>query len=550
MALAPSAPPEASAGPPAEAPSGFAKVLGSAQSGAPPGGESPPTPNKVGEEDAKQGPIAQAQIPDFLHKIKTDPAGAFAAVGLGVPVQNANLKVDDAGKASADEEKTKKAGKRPPSGPAPAVDLSGILGAPRPLGIPIPPVIPNLDKDLIQDSVKVGAPTGATTFSVVPAEPPPQGIPVLEEGGPFNKVSIMPRSISDKILDGGKIDLAVSDLSQKGVPVVLPPAQSLAAADLVDPAVPPGPPNSAGIVQDVPATAAPTSQIVGTQQMVAISAAAVAAQAGVEKSEISAVSVDPIADVQQAQSVAARAQLPVAPRSSSKTSADTKSDAKEKSATQTPVSKVEKTEKVVAVSSKLPASDDDEELSGNASDKTETEPDLPAVSQNFAIDTKQSSTTVQTAGIDKQPLKAGEVSLVVRQVADRMQMLAAARPKDGVTVQLQPSHLGTVTMTVKSTGGSIEAHISASNDSVKQALEQNRPLLGQAMEQRGLRLESVSIASQTNSSTSSQRQTAQQQEQQAQHARQMFSGQMSHDSASTSQVRQAVRSAVGVDLWI
>jgi hypothetical protein len=165
------------------------------------------------------------------------------------------------------------------------------------------------------------------------------------------------------------------------------------------------------------------------------------------------------------------------------------------------------------------------------------------------VDSKVESTS--EAVVDKPTLRKHDLNLVVRQITDRLELLAATRPKNGVTVQLQPARLGSITLTVKSVGSNVEAHISASNDEVRTALEQNRPLLGQLMQERGLKLDSVSIAAQT--ATTSHRQPqgqASQQQQQSQTTAQMRGTGIAHDPTTTQQVRQTVRSLDGVDLWI
>jgi flagellar hook-length control protein FliK len=143
-----------------------------------------------------------------------------------------------------------------------------------------------------------------------------------------------------------------------------------------------------------------------------------------------------------------------------------------------------------------------------------------------------------------------------------MELLAATRPKNGVTILLQPEDLGNVVMTVKNLGGSVEAHISASDDRVRTALEQNGSLLVQAMDHRGIKLESVTVSAQSQQqqqqSGSAQRDAnAQQQGQQhqAHQSRNQSGGSYSSGAhtthrGTTHEARQAVRSFSGVDYWI
>lgn len=91
-----------------------------------------------------------------------------------------------------------------------------------------------------------------------------------------------------------------------------------------------------------------------------------------------------------------------------------------------------------------------------------------------------------------------KAALVLRQVADHIEMLAAIRPKDGVTIHLHPAELGSIVLTVRSSGTAVEAQISASNDSVRQALSQRQSQLSQALGDRGLTLTRVSVSTASN----------------------------------------------------
>jgi flagellar hook-length control protein FliK len=73
--------------------------------------------------------------------------------------------------------------------------------------------------------------------------------------------------------------------------------------------------------------------------------------------------------------------------------------------------------------------------------------------------------------------------------------MAATRARQGITIRLNPEDLGTISMTVRSLGGAIDAQMSASHDHVRTALEQHRPYLVQQLEQRGLTLGSLTIQS-------------------------------------------------------
>lgn len=138
----------------------------------------------------------------------------------------------------------------------------------------------------------------------------------------------------------------------------------------------------------------------------------------------------------------------------------------------------------------------------------------PRVSQSPATDTTSQVAVVanpekpapnnSVSTIKAAPLEAKEVNQVVKQVADRLQMLAAARPKNGVTVHLSPENFGTVTVVVKAIGRTVDTQLFASEDRVREALDQNQTRLTEAMNSRGFQLQSVSVSQQSNNSTSSQ----------------------------------------------
>lgn len=142
-------------------------------------------------------------------------------------------------------------------------------------------------------------------------------------------------------------------------------------------------------------------------------------------------------------------------------------------------------------------------------------------------------TTTSVTTTAAKPLAPREVDAVIKQVTERIEFMAAARPRDGVTVHLRPADLGNITLVVKSIGSIVNAEILASNDQVRQALENSRPQLQEAMQQRGMQLQQVTFGQpqgQTgNSDQSFARQEMQfaQQQQNQQSAQQQSQGQPS-----------------------
>jgi flagellar hook-length control protein FliK len=146
-------------------------------------------------------------------------------------------------------------------------------------------------------------------------------------------------------------------------------------------------------------------------------------------------------------------------------------------------------------------------------------------------------------------LKGTDRVALVQQVANKMQALAASRSKEGVVVQLAPKALGTITLTLKNSGNTLNAHISASNDHVRNALETSRPDLVQSMSNRGYRLNTVTVSQESAASTAGNRQ------QQAPNPRHSGSPRTSSSpdspsAAVSASARPAPTNASGVDVWI
>lgn len=114
-------------------------------------------------------------------------------------------------------------------------------------------------------------------------------------------------------------------------------------------------------------------------------------------------------------------------------------------------------------------------------------------------------------------LQPKEADLVVKQVADKLHMLAAARPRNGVVIHLNPEHLGSITVVVKSVGRMVDTQITASDSRVSEALDQNRLRLIEAMDSRGFQLQSVTVSQQSGNATQQDANRGWQQPSQQQH---------------------------------
>lgn len=171
------------------------------------------------------------------------------------------------------------------------------------------------------------------------------------------------------------------------------------------------------------------------------------------------------------------------------------------------------------------------------------------------------SSVLTTAAPDlkKPSLKPEEAELVVKQVADKLHMLAAARPRNGVTIHLNPDDLGSITVVIKSIGRMVDTQITASDSRVSEALDQNRSRLVEAMDSKGYQLQSVSVSQQSghstqqDSSSKSWQQSNQEQSQRQEQSGQQHGHRGHHDrhlDQPKANVRAWSRRNEGVDLAI
>ncbi|MBI5706598.1 MAG: flagellar hook-length control protein FliK [Armatimonadetes bacterium] len=160
--------------------------------------------------------------------------------------------------------------------------------------------------------------------------------------------------------------------------------------------------------------------------------------------------------------------------------------------------------------------------------------------------------TDATPRTDEAALRPAEASRALHQVADRIEMLAAIRPKDGVTVRLDPEHLGTITIKVLGSAKEVTAELTASNDSVRAALREHSGELTQALSARGVQLQSVQVGSETAAALGGRHQGASQGFDQAQTARfhHGFRREATADGFTLEQARGYARRATGVDVWV
>lgn len=161
--------------------------------------------------------------------------------------------------------------------------------------------------------------------------------------------------------------------------------------------------------------------------------------------------------------------------------------------------------------------------------------------------------TSATAPREMPKLTEVQVKNVISQVIDRAEALAASRPKNGVTIHLRPQELGTITLIVKRTGtADVEAQMFASNERVREALESNRGVLLQNLESKGLNVAAVTVADSAFNAAADGSPNSRTLHHSGQPARGnlQFSSNGEAKVPNIEAIRQRIRSASGVDMWI
>jgi hypothetical protein len=187
----------------------------------------------------------------------------------------------------------------------------------------------------------------------------------------------------------------------------------------------------------------------------------------------------------------------------------------------------------------------------------EPDSDLPPSPESPKIEVKGEAKTeaaLRTEGPSKAETVKPETRLdthnVVRELANRIELMAAAKSPQGVLVHLEPADLGSITLLVKpESGGAVSADIGASNDQVRQALQGSQQTLQRQLELRGVAVANVTVSAQT-----ADRDPQQHGQQQAYHPRQFHHQPSTYSAPSYGSPDPVARpsrlKASGVDLWI
>jgi flagellar hook-length control protein FliK len=169
-----------------------------------------------------------------------------------------------------------------------------------------------------------------------------------------------------------------------------------------------------------------------------------------------------------------------------------------------------------------------------------------------AVPDKQEPVTSSTR--PEPVLSRQDLHNVVKEVANRLEMLAATRSREGVTIHLNPEHLGQITVVLRTVGKDLGAELFASNDNVRKALHENQTQLAQAMESKGYSVTTVNVASQTaHAPTQGDAQTRHGFEQPGHHGHGHSSKHHHYSSQETAVSyghHHRAASADGVDIWI
>jgi flagellar hook-length control protein FliK len=139
---------------------------------------------------------------------------------------------------------------------------------------------------------------------------------------------------------------------------------------------------------------------------------------------------------------------------------------------------------------------------------------------------------------------------VLRQVADRIELLAAAKPRNGVTVRLEPEEFGTITLIVRAHGNAVDAEVFAANDEVRKALDASRALLGSSLQARGITLQTLTVDTQAATFQAPADQSARQAPTpQPGTAPAFFAAVDSNGSLDLATLRSFARKSDGIDIW-
>lgn len=134
----------------------------------------------------------------------------------------------------------------------------------------------------------------------------------------------------------------------------------------------------------------------------------------------------------------------------------------------------------------------DPETPANPSVKSQLTVDPSAVASLTVSAPKAVDSAAPVKGV--QPLSNEHRDLVYKQMSDRMELLAATRPKESVTIHLQPPDLGSVTVVLKNVGVKMSAEFFASHDGVRDALKEDAGKLTEQLQSKGVAMTHIAVS--------------------------------------------------------
>lgn len=537
---------------------------GKTQSGAPPGVEPPGSTNKSAEEVATKEPNAPAQKLDLGPKKETD-----------------TTPTDPTRKAPVTEKPSPDAGAVALQALVAVSSASAFATPPLAPPVPLPPqttdATPNAKPALQQPPKELGLPERffmdpyGKPIQVVTTVDPSKLAAVPVANAPANQDEPIMRPIDlhpsgKKPGDFAPPKPAEGDLSvtgqrpTKGAGRVPLPAELLTVdqqkGSPKKESAPPKPAEAADFPQHFHSDPLPTSPVDAVAKVAPAGEIGKATLDGVMRAPTPkpAEPVDQVA-IPSAQEQALEATGTV--KNPTVTAAPTKVKAKaseESSTTSTPVSATAKTDGATVASTSSADSADEAPMGNGKPDADKAETSTPKPSEesiSVNLDTSKpvsaSSTVAAPIGLPKPQTQA-----VIRQLTDRIEFMAAAKPKDGIVIHLQPSELGSVSMVVKTAGKMVDAQIFASNSNVREALEQSKSQLAESVQHRGYQLNAVTVGAQAQNSGNSQHSNARQafegaQQQMARDGHQNQSQQSTRNSSGNGGVHASQAEAAAVE---
>ena len=157
---------------------------------------------------------------------------------------------------------------------------------------------------------------------------------------------------------------------------------------------------------------------------------------------------------------------------------------------------------IAAVSTKQPQLSDPRDEQNTSDDSNETnieDAPLRETKANASPSTHGVTPTQEVAPTIRagrtQLVQKDEVDAVATQVQQRIDEIEHLRPGSTLTIRLEPNDLGQIDVTVRQSGGRVQADFVVTREPVREMLASNRSQLADAFAQRGIDLGSMNVSS-------------------------------------------------------